>query len=293
MRSRWGNRFGYNRRQSAARHCGIEQEKNIVFFVRNSLALIIALMLTACGSLGEAPDETASWSAQRIYSEAKDALQSGTYDRAVSLFEKLEARYPFGRYAQQAQLEIAYAYYKSGETASAIAACERFIKLHPNHPNVDYAYFLKGVVNFNDDLGYFGDISRQDPTERDSRAAREAFDAFRELVIKFPDSRYSEDARARMAYLLNAMAANDVHVARYYMKRRAYLAAANRAQAVVKTYPQAPAVEDALIIMVLAYDALGLTDLKNDAQRVLAKSFPQTTLSLERTTRKKPWWQIW
>jgi outer membrane protein assembly factor BamD len=255
--------------------------------------LILALLLAACGSLGEAPDETAGWSAQKIYAEAKDALQSGTYERAVTLFEKLEARYPFGRYAQQAQLEIAYAYYKSGETVSAIAACDRFIKLHPNHPSVDYAYYLKGVVNFNDDLGYFGQISRQDPTERDSRAAKESFDAFRELVVKFPDSRYADDARSRMAYLINAMAANDVHVARYYMKRKAYLAAVNRAQAVVKTYPQAPAVEDALIIMVLGYDALGLTDLKKDAERVLLKNFPQATLSLDRAQKAKPWWQLW
>ncbi|MEY3202604.1 MAG: hypothetical protein RIR70_2154 [Pseudomonadota bacterium] len=261
--------------------------------LRHSLALILALLLAACGSLGEAPDETAGWSAQKIYAEAKDALQSGTYERAVTLFEKLEARYPFGRYAQQAQLEIAYAYYKSGETVSAIAACDRFIKLHPNHPSVDYAYYLKGVVNFNDDLGYFGQISRQDPTERDSRAAKESFDAFRELVVKFPDSRYADDARSRMAYLINAMAANDVHVARYYMKRKAYLAAVNRAQAVVKTYPQAPAVEDALIIMVLGYDALGLTDLKKDAERVLLKNFPQATLSLDRAQKAKPWWQLW
>lgn len=250
-------------------------------------------MLAACGSLGEAPDETAGWSAQKIYAEAKDAMDSGTYDRAVTLFEKLEARYPFGRYAQQAQLEIAYAYYKAGEATSAVAACDRFIKLHPNHPNVDYAYYLKGVVNFNDDLGYFGEISRQDPTERDSRAARDSFDAFRELVVKFPDSRYAADASQRMAYLLNAMAANDVHVARYYMKRGAYLAAANRAQAVVKTYPQAPAVEDALIIMVLAYDALGLKDLKDGAQRVLTKNFPQAQLTLERAAKGKPWWQLW
>ena len=262
-------------------------------FVRHSLALIAALMLAACSGLGEAPDETAGWSAQKIYAEAKDAMESGTFDRAVKLFEKLEARYPFGRYAQQAQLEIAYAHYKSGETVSAIAACDRFIKLHPNHPNVDYAYFLKGVANFNDDLGYFGEISRQDPTERDARASRDAFDAFRELVVKFPDSRYAADSAQRMAYLLNAMAANDVHVARYYMSRSAYLAAANRAQAVVKTYPQAPAVEDALVIMVLAYDALGLKDLKADTQRVLTKNFPQAQLTLERAAKAKPWWQIW
>lgn len=257
-----------------------------------SLALITVMLLTACGTLSDAPDETAGWSAQKIYTEAKDAMETAAFERAITLFEKLEARYPFGRYAQQAQLEIAYAYYKAGETAPAIAACDRFIKLHPNHPSVDYAHYLKGLVNFNDDLGFFGNVSRQDPTERDSRAALDALAAFRELVIKFPDSRYSDDARQRIAYLVNALASNEVHVARYYMKRRAYLAAINRAQAVVKTYSQAPAVEDALVVMVLAYDALGLTQLKDDAQRVLLKNFPQAQLTLDRAM-KKPWWQIW
>lgn len=264
-----------------------------MFCKLRSVIVLAVLLIAGCSGLSEKPDETAGWSAQKIYSEAKDAMEQGVFDRAVTLFEKLESRYPFGRYAQQAQLEIAYAYYKAGEAASAVTAAERFIKLHPNHPSVDYAYYLRGLANFNDDLGYFGALSRQDPAERDPRAARQAFDAFRELVVKFPDSRYAKDASLRMAYLLNALAANDVAVARYYMKRKAYLAAVNRAQNVVKTYPQAPAVEDALIIMVLGYEALGLKDLQADARRVLDKNYPQAALTLDKADPNKPWWQIW
>src|SRR5574338_180245 len=206
--------------------------------ILRSLAVIAALLLAACGLLPEEKDETAGWSAQKIYTEAKDAMSEGGYDRAIKLFEKLEARYPYGRYAQQAQLDVAYSYYKTQEPASAIAACDRFIKLHPNHPNVDYAYYLKGLVNFNEDLGLLGNLANQDLSERDPKGARESFDTFKELVTRFPDSKYTPDAQLRMKYLINALAAHEVHVARYYYKRGAYLAAANRAQMAVKTYPQ-------------------------------------------------------
>ena len=164
-------------------------------------ALIGALLLGGCGLLPEQVDETAGWNAQKLYSEAKASMSEGGYERAVTLFEKLEARYPYGRFAQQAQLEVAYAYYKQGEQALALAAADRFIKLHPNHPNVDYAYYLKGLVNFNEDLGLLAGLSRQDLSERDPKGAREAFDSFRELVERFPASRYAEDSRARMQYL--------------------------------------------------------------------------------------------
>ena len=172
-----------------------------------------------------------------IYAEAKEALNSGAYENAIKYFERLESRYLYGRYAQQAQLEIAYAYWKSQEHAQAIAACDRFIKLHPNHERLDYVYYLKGLINFNEDLGLLGSISQQDMTERDPKGARESFDAFRELVTRFPDSKYTPDATLRMKYLVNALATLEVHVARYYMKRGAYLAAANRAQYAIQNYP--------------------------------------------------------
>jgi outer membrane protein assembly factor BamD len=150
------------------------------------------------------------------------------------------------------------------------------VKLHPNHPNVDYAYYLKGLVYFNEDLGLLGKVSRQDRTERDPKSARESFDAFKELVQRFPESKYAPDALARMKYLVNALASHEVHVARYYMKRGAYVAAANRAQYALKNYPQAPAQEEALLIMIQAYDVLGMPELRNDAERILRKNFPDS-----------------
>jgi outer membrane protein assembly factor BamD len=261
--------------------------------VLGSVLLAATLALGGCGLLPEVQDETAGWSAQKLYAEAKDNLNSGNYTQAVKLFETLEARYPFGRYAQQAQLEVAYAYYKDEEPISAIAACDRFIKLHPNHPNVDYAYYLKGLVNFNDDLGYLGNLIEQDLSERDPRAARDAFLAFKELVTRFPDSKYAEDSTARMKYLVNALAGNEVHVAKYYLKRKAYVAAANRAKEVLKTYPDAPVLEEALAIMVVAYDKLNLTDLRDDAQRVLTLNFPNSKYAKGVNLEGKAWYRFW
>ncbi len=259
----------------------------------NTSLLAVALALGGCGLLPEVVDETAGWSAQKLYAEAKDNLDSGNYERAIKLFETLEARYPYGRYAQQAQLEVAYAYHKDNEPISAIAACDRFIKLHPNHPNVDYAYYLKGLSNFNEDLGLFGKLVEQDLSERDPKAARDAFEAFKELATRFPDSKYTPDATARMKYLVNALASNEVHVAKYYLKREAYVAAANRAKEVLKTYPEAPATEEALAILVIAYDKLKLTDLRDDALRVLKLNFPNSKFAQGVNLEGKPWYRFW
>ena len=242
--------------------------------MKRSVALF-ALLLAACSFLDKR-DPSSGWSAAKLYQEAKESLDSGQYDLAIKHYETLEARFPYGRYSQQAQLEIAYAYYKQNEQASAVAAADRFIKLHPNHPSVDYVYYLKGLVYFNEDLGLFGKVSRQDRTERDPKSARESFDAFKDLVQRFPESKYAPDALARMKYLVNALAAHEVHVARYYMKRGAYVAAANRAQYALKNYPQAPVQEEALLIMVRAYDVLGMPELRDDAERVLRRNFPES-----------------
>jgi outer membrane protein assembly factor BamD len=215
-------------------------------------------------------------SADKLYAEAKDALDGGQYDLAIKRYEQLEARFPYGRYSQQGQLEIAYAYYKQGEQASSVAAAERFVKLHPGHPNVDYAYYLKGLAYFSEDLGLLGRISRQDRTERDPKSARESFDAFKDLVQRFPESKYAPDALARMKYLVNALASHEVHVARWYVRRGAFVAAANRAQFALKNYPEAPAQEEALLIMIRAYDALGMIDLRDDAERIVRKNFPDS-----------------
>ena len=262
--------------------------------LRYSLAVLLGILVAACGLLPEPGDETKGWSAQKLYAEAKDSLNNRDYTQAIKYYEKLESRYPYGRYAQQAQIEIAYAYYKDNEPAQAVAAAERFIKLHPNHPSVDYAYYLKGLANFNGDLGWAGYVSGQDLTERDPKAAREAFDAFKDLATRFPDSKYTPDAIDRMNYLVNALASHEVHVARYYMKRGAFVAAANRAQFAIKTYPQAPANEEGLVILVKAYDALEMADLRNDAERVLKKNFPDSKyLKGDPRRTDVPWWQIW
>lgn len=258
-----------------------------------SLIAAILVVLAACSSLAP-EDETAGWSAQRLYGEAKDAMAEKNWEKAIKYFEKLEARYPYGRFAQQAQLEVAYAYWKYDERASAIAAADRFIKLYPNHENVAYAWYLKGLINFTELTGVLTWLTSPDMSDRDPKSAREAFTAFREVVTRFPDSRYAPDAAARMRYLVNSLAANEVHVARYYMKRAAYVAAANRAQYAVQHYPQAPAVEEAMAILVQAYDALGMKDLRDDAQRVLLKNFPDTDYLKPRGHRKNvPWWRIW
>jgi outer membrane protein assembly factor BamD len=258
-------------------------------FIRASL-LAVALALGACASLQE--DETIGWSAQKLYGEAKDAISGKDFEKGVKYLEKLEARYPYGRYAQQAQLEIAYAYWKEGERASAIAAAERFIKLYPHHANVDYAWYLKGLINFQDSEMVMGWLFAPDMSDRDPKGAREAFASLKELVTRFPQSKYAEDAKLRMRYLVNSLASFEVHVARYYMKRGAYVAAANRAQFAISTYPQAPAVEEAVVILVQAYDALGLTELRDGAERVMRANFPDSPY-LKGGGKGVSWWRIW
>lgn len=247
----------------------------------------------------EQKEETKDWSAQKFYTEAKEKLSDGNYSAAIALFESLEARFPYGRFAQQAQLETAYAYYKDQEQASAIAAADRFIKLHPNHANVDYAYYLKGLANFNDNWGIMSyvmqGVLKQDMSERDSKASRESFEHFRILVTRYPDSKYAPDARQRMAHLINVVAMSEIYVARYYMRRKAYIAAANRAQFALREYPTTPATEEALFIMVKAYDLLGLDDLRDDAERVLQQNFPDSShLAGYHPIEDVSWWKrLW
>lgn len=263
--------------------------------LRLPLAFLLALgLLSGCGLLPEQIDETKSWSASKLYFTAKDNLTEGNYERAVKLFETLEARYPYGAYAQQAQLEVAYAYYKDNEPASAVAACERFIKLHPNHPHVDYAYYLRGLANFVEDQSFFARFGDQDMSDRDPKSAREAFEAFQQLVTRYPESKYAPDAVARMKYLVNALAASEVNVARYYYKRGAFVAAANRGKYVLEHYQQSPALEEALAIMARSYEKLGLNDLRDDALRVLKLNFPKSDyVSSDVKAREKAWWKFW
>lgn len=257
-----------------------------------SLLLGAAALLAGCSSTPD--DKTTAWSPNKLYAEAKDELKSGAYDKAIPLFEKLEGRAAGTPMAQQAQLEKAYAQYKSGDQAQAEATLERFIKLHPASPAMDYALYLRGIVNFNDNLGIFAFLSRQDLSERDQKAAKESFEAFKELVTRFPDSRYTPDARARMNYIVNSLAQYEVHVARYYYGRGAYVAAINRAQAALNDYQTVPALEEALFIMVRSYDALGMTQLRDDTRRVMEKNYPNSSyLARGVKASQGPWWKLW
>lgn len=253
-------------------------------------------MLTACSIFSQKNEKSAADSAEGIYAQATEQMNNANYPGAIKLFETLQSRYPYGRYAQQAQMEIAYAYYKQNEPESALSAVERFIKQYPNSPNVDYAYYLKGLVNFDEDLGIFGEGFQPDVSERNPKAPREAFDAFKDLVTRFPNSKYAADSKLRMQYLINALARHETQVASYYLRRGAYVAAINRANGVLIEFPQAPATRDALQIMVQAYDAMGQKDLRDDSQRVLDKNIAKD--GVKPAVKKSPenknsWWQFW
>jgi outer membrane protein assembly factor BamD len=255
------------------------------------LAIGAVLLSAGCGTMKEI-DETVGWPPDRLYSEARKDLDSRNWAAAIKLLEKLESRYPFGRWAEQAQLQIAYAHFRNNERVLAVAALDRFIKLHPNHPTLDYAFYMKGVINFNEQEGLFAALGGQNLAERDLQAARDAFDAFRTLIARFPQSRYVDDARDRMAYLVDAMATGELAVARYYFRRGAYVAAANRAQGVIRQFPDARATQDALFILAESYDKLGMPELRDDTRRVIDKNFSAGDAARSLQSDRK-WYQIW
>lgn len=251
-----------------------------------------ALLMAGCSSTPI--DKTAGMSPAKIYAEAKEEMGNGQWERAVLLLEKLEGRAAGTPLAQQAQLDKAYAQYKSAEPAQALATLERFMKLHPVSPAMDYAIYLKGMINFNDDLGLFAKFTRQDLAERDQKASKESFESFKELVDRFPESRYAPDARQRMSYIVSSLAQYEVHVANYYFKRGAYLAAVNRAQIAVSDYREVPAIEEALFILYRSYDALGMQQLRDDTKRILEQNYPKSDfLTKGGRTTVDPWWKVW
>lgn len=236
-------------------------------------ALVLAITLAGCSTTR---DETATMPVEKLYEQAREDAASGAYDRAIKAFERLEGRAAGTLLSQQSQLELAHVYYKTGERAQALATIDRFLRLHPTSPAVDYALYLKGLTNFNDNLGLFGRLASQNLSERDQQASRDAYEAFRQLVDRFPDSRYAPDARQRMVYIVNSLAEYELHVARYYYRRGAYIASANRAQRTVREFQQSPATEEALSLMAHSYDRLGLAELRDDAVRVLKTNFPES-----------------
>lgn len=257
-----------------------------------AIGLSATILFTGCADSNY--DPTKDWSNDKLYSEAKDEMAAGSYDKAIGMYEKLEGRAAGTLLAQQAQIDKAWAQYKTNEPVQAVATLDRFIKLHPASPILDYALYLKGLVNFNENLGFMSSVAEQDLAERDPKQAKESFEAFRELVARFPQSKYAEDARLRMAFIKNSLARSDVHVAKFYYQRGAYVAAINRAQTTVQEFRDVPAVEEALFIMVQSYDKLGLNQLRDDTKRVLETTYPNSTLLYpERLSTKKSWWRFW
>lgn len=249
-------------------------------------------VLVACSSSPK--DDELRGSAEKLYADAKELMSSGNWNAAIKPLERVESRAGGSLLAQQAQIDLAYAYWKTSEKAQAINTLDRFIKLNPSSPALDYALYLRGLVNFNEDVGFFATLSGQSMSERDQQASREAFQSFKQLVEQFPESKYVPDAKQRMDYIVNVLADYEVHVARYYLRRGAYLASANRAQQALTSYPQAPASEEALYLMASAYDKLGLVQLRDDARRVLDTNFPDSPLLQgDYGRRDKRWWQLW
>lgn len=264
------------------------------------IALLIALLfaltlLSGCAGSDGSKDDTDIWSEAKLYSEATEKLNDADFAKCGKYFEKLEARFPFGPYSQQAQINAAYCYWKAQEQTQALIAIDRFIKLHQGSPNLDYAYYLKGLITFNDDLGWLGKFTGQDLSERDPKAAREAFESFKVVVERFPNSKYAPDALDRMRYIVNSLAEADVIVARFYYQRGAYLASANRAQLVIRDYDRAPAVEEALYLLTKSYEKLGMTQLSNDSARVFKLNFPDSDMleTGQRVKKQRQWWQFW
>ncbi|MDO4998601.1 MAG: outer membrane protein assembly factor BamD [Neisseria sp.] len=264
--------------------------KNILF------VLALSSTLVACAANGTDKDAqiTQDWSVEKLYAEAQDELNSNNYTRALKLYEILESRFPQGRYAQQSQLDTAYAYYKDEQPEKALAALDRFHSLHPQHPRLDYALYLRGLIKFNEDQSFLNKLASQDWAERDPQANREAYQAFSQLVQHFPKSQYVPDATERMTKLVDALAGNEMAVARYYAKRGAYLAAANRAQAILKNFNNTRFVEEALALMAFSYKKLNQQQLASDTTRVLAQNFPSSPyLKEEWKSNDIPWWKYW
>ena len=257
----------------------------------SAFGLAAALLIAGCAGGPKRPQDQ---TAEDAYADARDDLSNGAYDAAIKSLARVEALGGGTLISQQALLDKAYAQWKSGERTDAVATLDRFIKFHPSSPAYDYALYLRGLVNFNDDLGLLGKVSRQDLSERDQQASRDSYQSFKLLVEQFPESKYAPDAQLRMAYIVNSLASHEVHVARYYYRRGAYLAAANRAQRAVSDFQNAPAAEEALYLMARSYDRLGLDELRDGADRVLKQNFPDSRFLRDGLLAPdRAWWQFW
>jgi outer membrane protein assembly factor BamD len=263
------------------------------FSLKTFLMMIAAsFLLSGCGWFGDLftrdPNDPTKMTVEQLYRRAKDAMQAGSYADAIKLYETLESRFPYGVQAQQAILDTAYCNYKLQERAQAVSAADRYLKLYPSGDGADYALYIKGLANFIEDLGLLSFIATQDLAERDQKAARESYASFKLLTEKYPSSRYHTDSLQRMRYLVNALSMNEVHIARYYFNRGAYQAAISRAQTSIINFPNTPANEEALGIVVQSHRALGNTQLASDTERVFRGTYNKAP-----ELAKSPWWKIW
>ncbi|NDY90714.1 outer membrane protein assembly factor BamD [Ideonella livida] len=257
-----------------------------------ALGALSLAVLSACSTGPK--DEELRGSAEKLYADARELMDNGNWGSAIKPLERVESRAGGSLLAQQAQLDLAYAYWKTQEKAQALATLDRFIRLNPSSPGLDYALYLRGLINFQAETGFLSTLGGQNMAERDQQATRDAHQSFKQLVEQFPDSRYAADARLRLDHIVNVLAEYEVHVARHYLRKGAYLASVNRAQLALTTYPQTPAAEDALFVMMQAYDRLGQAMLRDDARRVLERNFPQSELVRNGfRAAEKPWWQLW
>jgi outer membrane protein assembly factor BamD len=256
------------------------------------LLLCAVILITGCVKSGQEYDPTANWNAERLFQDGKEEMNAANWKLAKERFLAVETRFPLGVYAQQAMINLAYSQWKDKEPEIALATLARFQQLHPNHPATDYVLYLKGTINFTPPSAVFASITRQNPGERDPKALRQSYIAYTELIDRFPESRYTVDARRRVAWLVNTMAENEKFVARYYYDRYAYVAAINRAQVVITDFQGVPASEEALYIMMMSYEKLGMTDMRNDTERVLLANFPKTTLITDGFPDKYAKWNV-
>ena len=238
------------------------------------ISVMIALMLVTVSACKKDRAEDDGLQAPELYANAKNYLDSHNWGRAIYSYQQLSTRYPFGRYTEQAQLELAYAYHKGGQAEAALSTADRFIRTYPSHPNVDYAYYIRGLTNYEQRVGFMERMMPSRVRDRDQSAARESFRDFDELIRRFPDSRYTPDARQRMVFLRNNLSFYELDVARYYMRRKAYVASANRARYAIETYPGSPELGNALEILHVSYTEMGLPELAEDTMRVLVLNYP-------------------
>jgi len=249
------------------------------------LVLLIAVSMITAGCAKLFKPKTSDWTAEQFYDKAKEELDDGKWSDAIEYYQQLEARYPYGDYSEQAQLEIIYAYYKNNDQQQALAAADRFIRLQPTHPSVDYAYYLKGLVNFAENKTFTDKLlGGKDFSDRDPKAAVESYQSFNQLITRYPDSRYYSDSVVRMKKLSGYLAKHDLYVAEYYMRRGAYVAVVNRCKSVLENHQNAEAIENALGMMMVAYDRMGMMELATDTKRIITLNYPES-LYLSNTKR--------